>query len=57
MSFQIIDFYINLKVCHHFCFCQILKKMYDEDLEEFTDEVKHMLDKEFKKSQETVSSF
>jgi len=35
----------------------ILKKMYDEDLEEFTDEVKHMLDKEFKKSQETGDLF
>lgn len=35
----------------------ILKKMYDEDLEEFTEEVKHMMDKSAKKSQETEELF
>ncbi|XP_005106126.1 centrosomal protein of 95 kDa [Aplysia californica] len=35
----------------------ILRKMYDEDLDEFSEEVKYMLDKETKKSRETEEQF
>ena len=34
---------------------QILKKMYDEDLDEFSEEVKRLMEQDAKKSQETVS--